>query len=53
MFGNVITFLVSDQDSAMAAAIKRVFKKTQDRLCRWHMLKKYRNELKNLESVTS
>ena len=50
MFGNVITFLVSgtDQDSAMAAAIKRVFKKTQHRLCRWHMLKKYRNELKKL-----
>ncbi|RLM73139.1 protein FAR1-RELATED SEQUENCE 5-like [Panicum miliaceum] len=32
----------------MAAAMKKVFKKTQDRLCRWHMLKKYRAELKDL-----
>lgn len=32
----------------MAAAIRKVFKKTQHRLCRWHMLKKYRAELKKL-----
>ncbi|RLN16875.1 protein FAR1-RELATED SEQUENCE 5-like [Panicum miliaceum] len=36
------------QDSAMPAAIKKVFKKAQHRLCRWHMLKKYRWELKKL-----
>ena len=32
----------------MAAAIQKVFKKTQHRLCRWHMLKKYRWELRKL-----
>jgi len=32
----------------MAAAISRVFPNTQHRLCRWHMLKKYRDELKKL-----
>ena len=32
----------------MAAAIPRVFPNTQHRLCRWHMLKKYRDELKKL-----
>lgn len=32
----------------MAAAIKKVFKNTQHRLCRWHMLKKYKSELKKL-----
>ncbi|RLN30643.1 protein FAR1-RELATED SEQUENCE 5-like [Panicum miliaceum] len=33
--------ILTDQDSAMAAAMKKVFKKTQHRLCRWHMLKKH------------
>ena len=32
----------------MAAAIKKVFLKTVHRLCRRHMLKKYREELKRL-----
>jgi hypothetical protein len=32
----------------MAATIKKVFKKTQHRLCRWHTLKKYKAELKKL-----
>ena len=41
-------FCGTDQDPAMALAISRVFKKTQHRLCRWHMLNKYRNELKKL-----
>ncbi|CAM0150130.1 unnamed protein product [Urochloa decumbens] len=40
--------ILTDQDSSMAAAIKKVFKKTQHRLCRWHMLKKYKAELKKL-----
>ncbi|GJN23464.1 hypothetical protein PR202_gb11114 [Eleusine coracana subsp. coracana] len=40
--------ILTDQDSSMAAAIKRVFIKTIHRLCRWHMLKKYRLELKKL-----
>ncbi|EER88376.1 hypothetical protein SORBI_3010G141700 [Sorghum bicolor] len=40
--------ILTDQDPAMALAISRVFKKTQHRLCRWHMLNKYRNELKKL-----
>ncbi|GJN00030.1 hypothetical protein PR202_ga17179 [Eleusine coracana subsp. coracana] len=37
-----------DQDSSMAAAIKRVFMKTIHPLCRWHMLKKYMLKLKQL-----
>jgi hypothetical protein len=32
----------------MTAAIKKVFKKTQHKLYRWHMLKNYRWELKKL-----
>ncbi|XP_072151368.1 protein FAR1-RELATED SEQUENCE 5-like [Setaria viridis] len=39
------------QDSSMAAAIKKVFKQTQHRLCRWHMLKKYKAELKKLYKI--
>ena len=35
----------------MAAAIKKVFKETQHRLCRWHMLKKYKAELKKLYKI--
>ncbi|CAL4995202.1 unnamed protein product [Urochloa decumbens] len=43
------TFTEMDlKNSSMAAAIKKVFKKTQHRLCRWHMLKKYKAELKKL-----
>uniref|UniRef100_K3YDN6 Protein FAR1-RELATED SEQUENCE n=1 Tax=Setaria italica TaxID=4555 RepID=K3YDN6_SETIT len=38
-------------DSSMAAAIRKVFKQTQHRLCRWHMLKKYKAELKKLYKI--
>ncbi|KAG2611857.1 hypothetical protein PVAP13_4KG238925 [Panicum virgatum] len=40
--------ILTDQDSSMAAAISRVFPNTQHRLCQWHMIKKYRDELKKL-----
>uniref|UniRef100_K3YXS2 Protein FAR1-RELATED SEQUENCE n=1 Tax=Setaria italica TaxID=4555 RepID=K3YXS2_SETIT len=43
--------ILTDQDSSMAAAIKKVFKQTQHRLCRWHMLKKYKPELKKLYKI--
>uniref|UniRef100_K3ZBY4 Protein FAR1-RELATED SEQUENCE n=1 Tax=Setaria italica TaxID=4555 RepID=K3ZBY4_SETIT len=43
--------ILTDQDSSMAAAIKKVFKQTQHRLCRWHMLKKYKAELKKLYKI--
>ena len=50
MYVMIFNFMLcgTDQDPAMALAISRVFKKTQHRLCRWHMLNKYRNELKKL-----
>jgi hypothetical protein len=52
LFGNLVTlYCGTDQDSSMAAAIKVVFKKTQHRLCRWHMLKKYKAELKKLYKI--
>jgi hypothetical protein len=52
LFGNLVTLYCGiDQDSSMAAAIKVVFKKTQHRLCRWHMLKKYKAELKKLYKI--
>jgi hypothetical protein len=35
----------------MAAAIKSVFTKTIHRLCRWHMMKKYKEEVRKLHKV--
>jgi hypothetical protein len=35
----------------MAAAIKSVFTKTIHRLCRWHMMKKYKEEVRKLYKV--
>jgi hypothetical protein len=35
----------------MTAAIKFVFTKTIHRLCRWHMMKKYKEELRRLYKV--
>uniref|UniRef100_K3XT86 Protein FAR1-RELATED SEQUENCE n=1 Tax=Setaria italica TaxID=4555 RepID=K3XT86_SETIT len=43
--------ILTDQDSSMAAAIKEVFRQTQHRLCRWHMLRKYKEELKKLYKI--
>ena len=37
----------------MAAAIPKVFPKTVHRLCRWHMLKKYKEELRKLYKAHS
>ena len=35
----------------MAATIRKVFRKSQHMLCHWHMLKKYKVELKRLYKV--
>ncbi|KAM0870442.1 hypothetical protein ACQ4PT_039995 [Festuca glaucescens] len=40
--------ILTDQDQAMANAIRRVFLETIHRLCRWHMLNKHTVELNKL-----
>ncbi|XP_062195274.1 protein FAR1-RELATED SEQUENCE 5-like [Phragmites australis] len=51
--GPELKCILTDQDSSMAAAIPKVFPKTVHRLCRWHMLKKYKEELRKLYKAHS
>ena len=44
----MLFFFVTDQDNAMENAIKITFPQTHHRLCRWHMLKKYKDSLKQM-----
>ncbi|XP_023765163.1 protein FAR1-RELATED SEQUENCE 5-like [Lactuca sativa] len=43
MFGKYPKTIIADQDKAMGNAIKKVFPKTQQRFCSWH-IRKHENE---------